>query len=277
MNLNKKLHYQIIGSDSPSKMVFLHGILGRGRNWQAIAKALASGRQCLLVDQRGHGQSFHPPTGYLVEDYAQDLADLVRHLGWTQPLDLVGHSMGGRVALVYTHLHPELVNRLAIVDIGPTSDWTSMQAILEKIDFVPTPFHDRAEARHFMETEFLAQFSNPMVMEFFYSNLHETSHGYDWVFYEPGVRQSLESARHRDYWEEFKSLQCPTLLLRGELSADLPQADFERVLQQNPRVDGVVVPGAGHWVHAEKPRETLELLANFFKLPSSQGDDTQAF
>lgn len=263
---NKRLNYQIIGSDSPSKLVFLHGILGRGRNWQAIAKSLSREHQCLLFDQRGHGQSFQPERGYELKDYASDLRNLLSDLGWMDSVQLVGHSMGGRVALEFSHLWPDWVQRLCIVDIGPSSDWRSMSSILEKIEFVPVPFKSREEARRFMEQEFLARFPDPMVMEFFYSNLQKVNDSYDWVFSKQGVRQTLENSRHRDHWATFKELACPTLLIRGEQSTDLKKEDFEKVLANNQSIQGHVVSGAGHWVHAEKPQETLSLLRQFFNI-----------
>jgi len=266
MNQNKDFNYQIIGSDSPSKFVFLHGILGRGRNWLGLAKKLSSTQQCLIFDQRGHGDSFKPEQGYQLHDYVEDLKDLLSQLNWSAPINLVGHSMGGRVALTFADLYPMRVRRLCIVDIGPTSNWASMEAILEKIRFVPTPFADRQQARLFMETKFLDRYQDKLLMEFFYSNLRSINNRYDWVFSKQGVRQTLESSRYRDYWAEFKNLKMPTLLLRGEKSQDLSREDYEQVLANNPNIKGQVVKGAGHWVHAEKPEETEVLLRQFFNI-----------
>jgi esterase len=269
MNLNKDLNYQIIGPDSPSKLVFLHGILGRGRNWQAIAKKMSSQHQCLLYDQRGHGQSFKPESGYQLKDYAQDLRDLLDSIGWESPVNLVGHSMGGRVALAFAHAYPQKVGRLSIVDIGPTSNWDSMSQILNRIEFVPTPFDGRESARAFMEGPFMEKYQSSMLMEFFYSNLNITNHGYDWVFSKQAVRETLESSRFKDYWAEFKQLSMPTLLIRGELSQDLSAEDFTKVVAHNPNIRGEVVSGAGHWVHAERPQETVALLSSFFNIADS--------
>ena len=271
MNQNKDFNYQIIGSDSPSKLVFLHGILGRGRNWLGLAKKLSSSHQCLVFDQRGHGQSMKPDKGYQLHDYVEDLKNLLDQLSWSGPINLVGHSMGGRVALAFADRYPNRVQRLCIVDIGPTSNWSSMEAILEKIRFVPTPFADRQQARGFMEDQFLERYKDKMLMEFFYSNLHDSNDGYDWVFSKQGVRETLESSRHRDYWAEFKNLKMPTLLIRGEKSKDLSQEDYDKVLSNNPIIEGQVVKGAGHWVHAEKPEETEALLRRFFNI--ADGED----
>ncbi len=264
--IERRFNYQIFGEDSSPKLVFLHGIMGQGRNWQSIAKKFSKSFQCLIYDQRGHGKSFQPDSGVQVGDYSSDLRDLLDHLGWSEPVYLVGHSMGGRVALAFTDRFPERVKKLVIVDISPSSDWDSMQSILEKLNFVPVPFTSRAEARDFMENQFLQKFPNKMVMEFFYSNLIEKDSGFDWIFSKPIIQQSLEMARHKDYWGEFKNLKTPTLYVRGGDSTDLKEADFTQVLENNSNITGQVVEGAGHWVHAEKPMETLRIIGEFFNI-----------
>ncbi|MCB0378584.1 MAG: alpha/beta hydrolase [Bdellovibrionales bacterium] len=268
MNYNiERFNYQVIGDQAPEKLVFLHGIMGQGKNWRSIAKHFSRKFQCLIYDQRGHGHSVHPETDYGLKDYAEDLKAILEGLAWGDPIHLVGHSMGGRVAVQFASLHPELLKSLVIVDIGPTSDWASMQGILDKLNFVPTPFADRAQAREFMETQFLSKFPNPMVMEFFYSNLEQKEDGgWDWIFEPAAIRQSLEASRVLDFWAEFHGLSMPTLLLRGEKSPDFKQEDFEKVVANNPHIRGEVVPGAGHWVHAEQPRKTISLMENFFQM-----------
>lgn len=262
----KDFNYQILGQDTSPKFVFLHGIMGQGRNWQSIAKRFSRHFQCLILDQRGHGSSFHPDGASDLKDFVDDLEFILGELGWTEPIHLLGHSMGGRVALLFADRHPEWVDKLVIVDIGPESDWQSMAGILEKVDFVPVPFENRQEARDFMEGPFLQKFPNPMVMEFFYANLVERDGQVDWTFSKPMVRQVLEQSRHRDYWANFKELAMPTLLIRGEKSPDFPQEAFKRVVENNPNIKGVEIEGAGHWVHAEKPQETIRIIEEFFNI-----------
>lgn len=264
--IEKRIHYQIFGEDSSPKLVFLHGIMGQGRNWLSIAKKFSKNFQCLILDQRGHGQSFHPEKGFELGDFSKDLSDLLDHLGWKEPIYLVGHSMGGRVALTFANQHPDRVKKLVIVDIGPSANWDSMAAILEKLDFVPTPFTSRQQAREFMEQNFMARFPNKMVMEFFYSNLVERDGQWDWIFSKPMIRQTLEVSRYKDYWSEFKNLKMPTLYIRGGESKDLKESEFIEVLRNNPNIQGWTVEGAGHWVHAEKPMETLRVIDGFFNI-----------
>lgn len=270
--VEKRLNYQIFGDDSSPKLIFLHGIMGQGRNWGSIARKFSKNFQCLVYDQRGHGKSFHPEQGFQLDDFSNDLEDLLNHLGWTEPVYLVGHSMGGRVVLNFAVQNPDWIKKLVIVDISPAASWETMAGILEKLDFVPTPFADRDQARAFMESQFLQKYPNKMIMEFFYSSLVSRPEGLNWVFSKPFIRQVLESSRFKDYWSEFKSLRCPTLYLRGGQSQDLQESEFIQVLENNSNIQGWTVEGAGHWVHAEKPMETLRIIEKFFNIAGlSQG------
>jgi esterase len=266
MPIEEFINYQILGQDSSAKLVFLHGIMGQGRNWLSIAKKFSSQFQCLLFDQRGHGQSAQPTSGYGLDDYVEDLKSLLDSLKWHDPIYLIGHSMGGRVALMFANKYPERLEKLVIVDIGASSNWQSMQSILEKVDFVPTPFDDRKQARDYLENEFMTRYKNAMVMEFFYSNLVDKQGSYDWTFSKDGIRQTLELARYKDYWSEFKALSMPSLLIRGEKSTDLSRDEYLKILENNSHIQGEEVKGAGHWVHAEKPLETMKIIGNFFNI-----------
>ena len=264
--VEKRLNYQIFGEDSSPKLVFLHGIMGQGRNWASIAKKFAKNFQCLIYDQRGHGRSAPGEVDFEFSDLSRDLRDLLLHLDWTEPIYLVGHSMGGRVALNFATDYPDLVKKLVIVDIGPSANWDSMSAVLEKLNSIPVPFSSRSEARAFLEGPFLTQFPNKMVMEFFYSNLVQKNQGMDWIFSKKLVVRLLETSRHKDYWGEFKTLNVATLFIRGELSEDLKESEFLKVLENNDRIQGQTIKGAGHWVHAEKPIETLRVIGEFFNI-----------
>ena len=96
-------------SESGRKWVFLHGLMGYASNWRKVLSGLGTDSY-LAIDQRGHGRSFQPEQGYSAVDYAQDLRKITEELGWNRFV-LVGHSMGGRNALAFAHLHPESVEK----------------------------------------------------------------------------------------------------------------------------------------------------------------------
>lgn len=255
---------QILGPTSPEtpKIVFLHGLMGFGSNWKTIARRFDQDYQILLYDQRGHGRSFHPGK-YGLQDYAEDLYKILGELQWSKVV-LIGHSMGGRVALEFASQYPDFVEKLVIVDIGPVADLPSMYAVEEKIRSVPVPFADRDQARAFFDGPFFNKYKSEMLKQFFYANIDKNTQGQmSWRFDKEGILETLRQSRLGDQWAQIKNLTKPTLVIRGENSKDLNSETFERMIQENPRIQGVILPGAGHWVHVEKPQETIQLLEAF--------------
>lgn len=269
MSYLSQFHHQILGQipvgHSAPKLVFLHGLMGFGSNWKSIARQFEDKYQILLYDQRGHGRSFQPDEGYRTANYAEDLKKILDELGW-ENVHLVGHSMGGRVAVEFAYLYPDLVQKLVIVDIGPQSDVKTMNSTLEKIQSVPVPFASRNEARDYFDGPFLQKYKDPMVKQFFYANLTQKENGQmDWRFSLPAIEETLLAARDDNQWVQFESLKGKSLLLRGEKSSDLSRSLFEQILESNPHIEGKEVSGAGHWLHVEKPKETISILKDFLK------------
>lgn len=263
----KKINYSISGNPNGRKWVFVHGLMGFLNNWKKITSYLDSTEQSLCYDQRGHGRSHKPDSGYAPEDYARDLKELTDELGWDKFI-LVGHSMGGRNVLVFASMYPEKVEKLIIEDIGPESNESAHVYYENLLGVVPTPFESREKARDFFHNEFSqkAKTKEPVnvIGAFLYANLEDKGNGqWDWRFSKPGVLESVQAGRFKDRWEEVRNLKVPTLWIRGEVSKELSRENFEKVLQSNPMIQGVEIPGAGHWIHSEKPQEFTAALKNF--------------
>jgi esterase len=269
MSFLENFFYQLTGPDAAPKLVFLHGVMGFAANWRTIGKAFEDRFQVLAFDQRGHGRSFKPAVGYGPEDYAADLLKIIDELGWSR-INLVGHSMGGRNALQFATEYPERVERLIIEDIGPSMNDAGASLILKILDSVPVPFPDKRAAKDFFATRFMEVFADHPQKEglaaYLYANIIEDEQGRGvWRFYEAGVRESLAQGRVQERWDEIRELSMPTLLIRGEFSRDLPRDVFERILETNPRIRGVEIKGAGHWVHSDQPGRFIEALRRFLE------------
>lgn len=268
MSILERFHHAITGPEGAPKLVFLHGVMGFAANWRRIAKAFEDRFQVLVFDQRGHGRSFHAEAGhYLPRDYAQDLAGILDELGWEQ-INLVGHSMGGRVALQFVSEFPQRVSRLVIEDIGPTMQPVGASLIVRILDAVPVPFPSKREAKTWFETEFMARFAGERQKEglaaYLYANLVENENKEAvWRFSEEGVRESVAAGRAGDHWEKIHALQMPTLVIRGEFSRDLPKDVYQQMLKENPLIQGVEITGAGHWVHSDQPEVFIHVLDRF--------------
>lgn len=254
-----QFNHQIYGEDSKPKLVFLHGLMGFGANWRKIISDFEDTFQILSFDQRGHGKSLQPLTGYAPEDYALDLLKIIDELSW-EKIHLVGHSMGGRNALSFTSQFSRRVISLTVEDIGPESKASDIQKYKDLLGRVPTPFQTKKEAKEFL----LNDFGDPVLGNYFYSNLVETKDGLiDWRFSKEAVFESVLMGRAKNRWQEFENLKVPTLVIRGQNSEELTLDIFDKMKKANSLIQGVEIPNAGHWVHFDQPAEFSRVLRAF--------------
>ncbi len=262
----QSLHYRVLAPASPASaerkapLVLLHGLMGFAANWGKIWPYFQEERQVLVLDQRGHGRSAKPKSGYTPTDYAEDLHALLAHLGW-EKCHIVGHSMGGRVAVRFTSLHPDQALSLTLEDSGIEANPKRIEWIRDLLGSIPTPFPNREAAKQFFQTHFA---NDPMTGSFLHANLEASESGsMDWRFYAPGMTETIEQGRATDAMAEFRSLQLPTLIIRGGRSREFPREEAERMQQIRPGVELVEIPEAGHFVHAEQPGPFSQALASF--------------
>jgi esterase len=260
---------QVSGNaSSGKKLVFLHGVMGFAANFRRIARAFEADFEVLAYDQRGHGRSFKPATGYAPENYANDLLEIVDSLGWKQ-IHLVGHSMGGRAAYYFASHYPDRVTRLVIEDIGPSMYQQGADFISRLIDSVPVPFPNKRAAREWFDTEFPRIYSThpkkEQLAEYLYANLMENEQKEAvWRFSETAIRESVAQGRAHERWEDIAAIKVPTLVIRGENSTDLPREIYSRMLTSNPLIEGIEIKDSGHWVHSDQPEQFIEALRTFF-------------
>lgn len=273
MKITEKIHHQVVNSESPYQVAFIHGLMGYSGNWRKIInlcneicdKNQKTRFQFLIYDQRGHGRSFKPEAGYSPEDYAQDLLELTSTLGWSK-FHLVGHSMGGRNAYVFAYLYPERLKSLIIEDMGPETKSESYKYYEQLLESIPTPFANK-EA---MKTHFKDVFPTAMkyaeppetLSLFLQANLEEKQIDgrIDWKFSKQGILDTVRLGHVKDRWHEVASLRMPSLLIRGEDSAVLSDETYQKILQVNPNFKGQIVKGSGHWVHFDKAEEFAKLV-----------------
>lgn len=245
--------------------------MGSGGNWRRITPAFEDDYEILTFDQRGHGRSFQPATGYSPTDFATDLAGILKELKW-EKINLVGHSMGGRNALEFATIFPQRTDKLVIEDIGAGLARGPMDVIERLIGAVPTPFDSRDQAKNFFMQEYESRISfhpQPTVIrQFLYGNLEERADGtVDWRFYKPGILEALKVGHSHDRWDQIENLKTPTLWMRGENSSDLSRPQFEEILRRNKLIQGVEIPNAGHWIHFDQPDAFIRALKDFLTLP----------
>jgi pimeloyl-ACP methyl ester carboxylesterase len=253
------LHTTTLG-ESGSLVAFCHGLFGQGKNWTTVARAIASDHRVLLVDMPNHGRSAWTDRF----DYV-DVADRVARLfDADDPVALVGHSMGGKAAMVLALRHPELVERLCVVDVSPVdyeagSEFAAYIAAMQALDLASVQHRRDADAA-------LAEaVPSPTVRSFLLQNLRRTDEGWSW---QPNLDLLGRDLAALGGWPEAALAGHPpyqgrTLWIAGANSSyveDEYAAEMDRWFPRNRRV---TIKGAGHWVHSEQPEVFTEVLRRF--------------
>lgn len=267
MSYLNNFYHLVYGPENGRKWIFVHGLMGFGQNWRKIIQGLEGTERCLTFDQRGHGKSIKPASGYSPEDYADDLKHIVDEIGWDNFI-LVGHSMGGRNVLNFASRYPEYVAKLVIEDIGPDKKENAHLYYEGLLGMVPTPFKTRADAKKYFFEDFINNAKTreraEVMANYFYANMIEQPDGtISWRFSKEGIIESVTTAHLNDRWDEIKMLAMPTLIVRGQESKELSHETFEKMISSNPMIEGLEIPKAGHWVHADQPEAFLNAIKNF--------------
>jgi pimeloyl-ACP methyl ester carboxylesterase len=255
------LHTTEVG-DQGDLVVFLHGLFGQGRNFTQIAKELVPDLRSLLVDLPNHGRSDWMDT----TDY-EDIADVVatwlreRHAA-ESPVHLVGHSMGGKVAMVLALRHPDLVDRLVVVDIAPAVS-AGAGEFEHLLDSLATLDLDSLERRGDADERLASAIDDPRVRGFLLQNLRSDSDGFRWQANLDLLRRELASIG--GFPEIDATFEGPVLWVAGERSSYIRPEHGEVMRRLFPRTRAVTLKGAGHWVHSEQPEAFVSTLRAFLR------------
>lgn len=243
--------------ESGSPVVILHGLFGSARNWTTIARRLAVRHRVLALDLRGHGRSPSAAT-MSIGEMAKDVhAFLERHQ--PAPVALIGHSLGGKVAMRLALDRPELVARLVVVDVAPV---TYTHSLGQYVDAMRRVRLDRAERRDDVDAELAHTIDEPRLRAFLLQNLVRESGGYRW-------RIDLEAIAHNlprlmaFPGDHGPSYDGPTLFVAGGRSHYVRASHRPTIEALFPTAELVTIDEAGHDVHTDAPLAFLEHVAAF--------------
>ena len=258
------LHYLDWGPADAPPVVLLHGITGHARVWDHLAERLAPRHRVLALDQRGHGDSDPAPDDdYRVGTMADDVAAFVGSLRLDR-FALLGHSMGGRIAIKYAADHAARLERLVIVDIGPDINLAGLQRVRDMMANAP----ERIESEEWA-VEYIRR-ANPlqdvdMLRERVRHGLRRAPDGELTWKYAKGLRDMMREGRRDavDLWEPLPRIPCPTLIVRGAESDILSAEVAKKMAERLPDGRVVEIPGAGHTVPADRPEEFVRQIRAF--------------
>ncbi len=243
------------GSDARQPPILIaHGLFGSGRNWRAIAKRMARNRRVTCVDMRNHGASFRADS-QSYPDMAADLAEVIAELGGKA--DLLGHSMGGKAVMVLALSRPELVRRLLVADIAPAAYTHSQNHLIKAMRLIDLQqVQSRAEA----DATLAGEIDSPQVRAFLLQSLDLEARRWrlnlDVLEREMGLITGFP-----DICGHFDGA---TLFLSGKDSDYVRPEHRARIKTLFPRAVFAMIPGAGHWLHAERPRAFIAAAEAFF-------------
>jgi pimeloyl-ACP methyl ester carboxylesterase len=262
------LHTLSVGTAGP-RIAFLHGLFGQGRNWSQIAKALAgpdgTGARSTLIDLPDHGRSPWSEA-FSFEGYAASVADTLRGIDAETPWVVVGHSLGGKTAMLLALQHPELVARLVVVDIAPKSygSLERFSGYIEEMQRLPlTELGNRADAEARFEE------SDPGVKAFLLQNLRRDGDSWRWQanldLFAADAAKGTGSVIAA--WPESAAtlppFPGPVLWIAGSDSPYIHDEDLPVMRAMFPKVRQLTVKGATHWVHTDAPEIVVEALRRF--------------
>ena len=251
-----ELFYRELGQGKP--IIVMHGLFGSSDNWLTQARMLSSGYHVFSLDLRNHGLSPHDEA-FSYPVMVDDLKEFIEKHKVEGPV-LMGHSMGGKVAMNFALAHPDMLSKLIVVDMAPKAYDLEHYVILEGLKAIPIDsITSRTEA-----DEKLAEFvPEAGVRQFLLKNLQRKPEGgFGWKINLPVVGKNLPKI---GLDLEFKGkFQKPALFIRGARSAYIKDDDLERIREIFPSAE-LETLDTGHWVQAEKPKEFVEVVANWLE------------
>lgn len=251
-----KLHYQELGEGMP--LLIIHGLFGSSDNWRSMVKFFSRFYRVISVDLRNHGRSPHSDK----QDFAvmaEDIAELCKELQ-LDSLHVLGHSLGGKVAMQFAAIRPELIQKLVVVDISPRryfSEHTPLMDAMMALEL--NQYGSRAE----VDEALSAKVTDKGVRQFLMMNLVAGDEGFQWRINLPALKANYKQLMAPVC--ENVTLDMPSLFVYGALSDYVTEED--RSLIQTTFTDAAFQPidKAGHWVHAERPQQFKQVVEEFLR------------
>lgn len=252
-----KLFSRVMG-EGPDVLI-MHGLFGMNDNWNTLGKRWAEdcGMTMHMIDLRNHGQSPHADN-HSYKAMSEDVIEYLDDKGIESAI-VMGHSMGGKVAMRMAVDHPDRVSKLVVIDIAPKGYPVHHQEI---IDALRTLDFDVLTSRRDADAKLEESMPNFMMRQFLLKSLHRNENKrLEWRFNLDAIEENIEMVG--EAMESTAHYDGTTLFIRGAKSGYIKDEDLSLIHDHFPKADIHTVEGAGHWVHAEKPEEMYREICEF--------------
>lgn len=253
-----KLNVREIGEGPVA--IFLHGITSNAAVWDPQLHALKGELRCVAVDQRGHGLSDKPASGYAAKDLAADVVALIRSLN-CGPAFVVGHSLGARNGVEAAVMAPDLVRAVVAIDFTPYIETEVFDQLAARVSGGDRLFGSRKEIEEYLRERYPLM-PREAVSVRASSAYAEVTGGFRPLASPDAMKQAAEGLRE-DLVPAFRSVSCPTLIVRGALSKLVSEAALEKTRKLRPDLPVLVVDGVDHYVNEEAPEIMSRAIRDF--------------
>jgi pimeloyl-ACP methyl ester carboxylesterase len=249
-----KLHHRILGEGEP--LIIMHGVFGMSDNWQSLGRKWAESYQVHLLDLRNHGRTEHSDE-FSYSLMADDIAEHLDRYNLDRA-NLLGHSMGGKVAMLFATLYPQRTAALIVADIAPKYYPPHHQKIINALQSLPVDeISSRSEAEDLFD-----QSLEEGIRQFLLKSLYWKSKGQlAWRFNLPVIARSLEQVG--EPLPPNAIFEGKTLFIRGGASNYITDEDLYEIQAHFPEAKLETIEEAGHWLHAQKPKEFKSCVDRF--------------
>jgi pimeloyl-ACP methyl ester carboxylesterase len=252
-----KLHYNSYGSESSPALIILHGLLGSSDNWHLFGQKFGGHFHTFALDARNHGRSPHSDQfNYYV--MAEDVVEFMMQQSISSA-SLLGHSLGGKTAAYAALLHPELVDKLIVVDIAPRSYKAHHDQVFDELTSLDV---SAFQYRKDIDEALALKIPEIPVRQFLMKNLaRNESGGFQWKMNLEIIEKNY--ARINEELPRDRQFNKPTLFIRGSNSGYIQMDDLPVISRLFPKAEIVTIKNAGHWVHVDASEEFSAAVLNF--------------
>jgi pimeloyl-ACP methyl ester carboxylesterase len=252
-----QLYYNSYGSESLPTLIILHGLLGSSDNWHSFGKIFGEHVRTFALDARNHGRSPHSDV-FNYHAMSEDVVEFVRQKNLSS-VSLLGHSMGGKTAALVSLLHPELIDKLIVVDIAPRSYQAHHDRVFNALTSLDLSMF---EYRKDIDEVLSKKIQEVPLRQFLMKNLLRDDSGkFHWKMNLEAIEKNY--AQINEELPRDHQFDKPTLFVRGENSEYIQMEDMPVIYKLFPKAKLATIKDAGHWVHVDAPKEFADTVLNF--------------